>query len=353
MRPCFQFFAAAADKPALLSIHEEIGFWGVQAKEFLASLGAIEGKDLTVEINSPGGDVFAASAMYNALRASGKNITAKVMGVAASAASLVLMAGDKRVMPKNTFVMIHNPWTVTMGNADELEEAAGVLRKVGEKMSATYAARTGMKDEDLAPLLAKDTWLTADEALEHGFATEVIEDVSAKASFDMTRADLPAHVAKVFASAQKTPEEIEAERLAAEAAAAEAAKKAIETAEDPVVAQEVHDAAVTAGLQDYAGLFAVACTSLDEAKGRIRAAREITALCKFAKAEDKTAGFVRANTSVADVRAALVAAQADADLQIVGTPPIKKSSTQSSGGSGVNSKTLWDLHNANSSKRKD
>lgn len=350
MRPCFQFHAATAEKPALLSIYDEIGFWGVQAKEFIASLGAIEAKELDLEINSPGGDVFAATAMYNALRASGKTITAKVMGVAASAASLVFMAGDKRVMPKNTHLMIHNPWTITMGNAAELEEQAATLRKVGSSMAATYATRSGMKDEDLAPLLAKDTWLTADEAMGHGFATEVISDVKAKASFDMARADLPANVAKVFAAAQKTPEEIEAERVAAEAAA----QAAIDAAANPVVAQAVHDATVAAGLTDYAAVFALACTSLDEVKARIASAREIVALCKFAKADDKASGFVMANKSLADVRAALITAMAEDDKQINAAPPIKKSSTQSGGSSGVNSQAIWDSHNAqNSRQRKD
>lgn len=341
MRPCFQFHAATAEKPALLSIYDEIGFWGVQAKDFIAGIAAIEAKDLDLEINSPGGDVFAATAMYNALRASGKTITAKVMGVAASAASLVFMAGDKRVMPKNTHLMIHNPWTITMGNAEELEEQAATLRKVGSSMAATYATRSGMKDEDLAPLLAKDTWLTADEAAEKGFATEVISDVKAKASFDMTRADLPAHVAKVFAAAQTTPEETEVE-------------PAEETEVDPVVAQAVHDATVAAGLPDHAAMFALACTSLDEVKARITNAREIVALCKFAKADDKASGFVRANKSLADVRAALVTAMADGDEQINAAPPTKKSSTQSGGSSGVNSKAIWDSHNAqNSRQRKD
>lgn len=335
MRPCYQFNAAAADKPAILSIFDEIGFWGTQAKDFLAALGAVESKDLTIEINSPGGDVFAATAMYNALRASGKTITAKVMGVAASAASLVLMAGDKRVMPKNTFVMIHNPWTVTMGNAEELEEAAGTLRKIGDSMAATYAARTGMKDEDLAPLLAKDTWLTADEALEHGFATELIEDVQAKASFDMARADLPPEVAKVFAAAQQEPE-------------TEAADEP-EEAPDTPEAQVVHDAVVAAGLPQFASVFALSCASLDEAKSRIAAAREIVALCKFAKADSKVAAFVKANKSVAEVRAALVDAMAEADPIVDATPPAKKSSAQSGG---VNSKTLWDSHNSQR-QRKD
>lgn len=110
MRPCFKFVAATADQPSVLSIYDEIGFWGVQAKDFISDLAKVSSKVLNVEINSPGGDVFAGLAIYNALKGSGKEIVVKVMGVAASAASLIAMAGDKIIMPKNTFMMIHNPW---------------------------------------------------------------------------------------------------------------------------------------------------------------------------------------------------------------------------------------------------
>ncbi|MEO7231700.1 MAG: head maturation protease, ClpP-related, partial [Polaromonas sp.] len=166
MRPCFKITASAtAEKPTVISVFEDIGFWGTQAKDFIASVNASVSADIHVEINSNGGDVFAALAMYNALRASGKTVTTKVMGIAASAASLVLMAGDKRVMPKNTHVMIHNPSMFVGGNADALDEVAAMLRKIGSSVQATYAARTGMKDEDLATMLATDTWMTADECL--------------------------------------------------------------------------------------------------------------------------------------------------------------------------------------------
>ena len=108
MRPCFAF-NAATDTEATLEIYDEIGFWGVQAKEFITQLKGVKAPVLNVEISSPGGDVFAGIAIYNALKASGKEIVVKVMGMAASAASLIAMAGDKIVMPKNSFMMIHNP----------------------------------------------------------------------------------------------------------------------------------------------------------------------------------------------------------------------------------------------------
>ena len=106
-------FKAKAETGVEISILDEIGMWGVSAKEFIAELKQYAGQAITLTINSPGGSVFDALAIYNALRNSGGEVTTKVMGVAASAASLIFMAGDKRVMPENTFLMIHNPMTVS------------------------------------------------------------------------------------------------------------------------------------------------------------------------------------------------------------------------------------------------
>lgn len=291
MRPCFAFsnVEAADKKPALLSIYEDIGFWGVQASDFIAALGAVKGDTLEVEINSPGGDAFAATAMYNALRASGKTIVTKVMGVAASAASLVFMAGDKRVMPKNTHLMVHNPWTIAAGNAEAMRDTADMLEKVGTSLRATYAARSGMSDEDVTALLAKDTWLTADESLEKGLATEVVEEVKATAKFDMDRAELPEHVRAVFAKAKPATSPAPAPAPAAQVAFA-----------DQVVA-----VAKEAGFEVHAATWATAFKTVDEVKARIGVAREINSLCALAKHADKANGFVSAGKSLDEVRAAL------------------------------------------------
>ena len=208
MRPCFKFIpAASAEAPAVLSIYDEIGFWGVQAKDFISELSGITAKVVNVEINSPGGDAFAGLAIYNALKSSGKEIVVKVMGVAASAASLIAMAGDKIIMPKNTFMMVHNPWSFAMGNADELRDTADTLDKIGASLQATYVSRTGQSEDKIKELLSKDTWLTADESLELGFATEVVDDIKAMAVFDMDRAELPEAVRAVFKAAVVPPED--------------------------------------------------------------------------------------------------------------------------------------------------
>ena len=355
MRPCFVFTAAADDKPATLSIYDEIGFWGVQAKDFVADLGKVTSKVLNVEINSPGGDVFAGLAIYNALKGSGKEIVVKVMGVAASAASLIAMAGDKIVMPKNTFMMVHNPWSFAMGNADELRETADTLDKIGGALEATYVAKTGQTPEKIKELLSKDTWLTADESLELGFATEVIDGIDAKAAFDMTRADLPAAVKAIYAAVKAEPPakaEPTAEEIAAAAQAeqdtlaeAEQARLDAETAAANPVVDQINTLAKAAGLEAFAVVIALSCDTVAKAQERIASAREIVALCALAKRPDDAKSAIRENKSVADVRASLTKAMAEADEHTDGTQK-PKSSDAKSVSSGVNTGSLWNSHNS-------
>ena len=123
MRPCFTFTARAGNKPAVLALDEEIGFWGTQAKDFRAQLDAVDGNSLDVEINSPGGEVFAGLGMYNMLRTwaarDGNTLTTRVSGVAASIASVIALAGDKREMPKNAFAMVHSVSSFAWGTSEE------------------------------------------------------------------------------------------------------------------------------------------------------------------------------------------------------------------------------------------
>ncbi len=332
MRPCFAFTpAASADAPDTLAIFDEIGFWGVQAKDFVADLRNVKSKTLNVEINSPGGDVFAGLAIYNALKSSGKEIVVKVMGVAASAASLIAMAGDKIVMPKNTFMMVHNPWSFAVGNADELREQANVLDKIGDSLLQTYVSRTGKSEDEIAPLLAKDTWLTANEALELGFATEVVDEVKANAKFDMARADLPESVKLVFASAG-TP--VEPEPTDGD----DAQDSSVDAFADKVAAL-----AEGSGFAAYAAGWALKHTKIEEVEASIAQAREVKALCGVVKMSNKAEGFIKAGTSLEDVRAALVASLADADesTHVDTTPKSSNQPTTPASQSAVKTADIW------------
>ena len=325
MRPCFKFTAKAGKKPAVLALDEEIGFWGTQAKDFRAQLDAVEGNELVVEINSIGGDVMAGLGIYNMLRSwakGGKAVTTRVTGVAASIASIIALAGDKREMPKNTFAMVHQASTFAVGTADDMRDAADTLDKVDGSLRGIYMDRMGVDESKAKEIMAKDTWLTADESMDLGFATALIEDIKATAKFDMARAALPDNVAAIFKAEDDTAPEPDAPVDEPEV-----------VVPDTPVAKQIETLATTAGLQAHAAVFAVACTSVEEAKTRITAATEIVALCAVAKRPDDAAPAIRANKTVADVRASLIAAMAEADEHTNNAPPARGS--QTAGQSGV------------------
>lgn len=130
---------------------------------------------LTVRINSPGGDVSAGVAMYNMLNEHEGEVTVKVDGIAASIASLIAMAGDKIVMLPGSMMMVHKPWTIAAGNSDDMTQVVEMLEKTGESMIPIYAARTGLSKERIEDLLKAETWMTASDAVELGFADEAVE----------------------------------------------------------------------------------------------------------------------------------------------------------------------------------
>ena len=377
MRPCFAFSAKTATKPAVLAIDDDIGFWGVQARDFRAALDAVEGNELTVEVNSAGGDVMAGLGMYNMLRNSGKTITTRVTGVAASIASIVMLAGDKREMPSNAFAMVHSVKSGAFGTEEELHEQADVVGKVQASLRNIYVARMGIDEDKAKEIMAKDTWLTAEECLEMGFVTAIVDPVKATAKFDLARADLPVHVAKIFtakaeeaaaqaeddvanleaaeaatAAAAAAAEAATATATATATAAAEAATEAAAVPKTPVAEQIVLEAKAV-GLETHASFFALSCTSLDDAKARMSQAREIVALCVIAGTPTAATAHIRAGTKVADVRAALVEALDKEDTP-VDNAPRNKTTGQTNGDpakpAAVTPTSLWASHDSQTTK---
>ena len=329
MRPCFKFTAKAGKKPAVLALDEEIGFWGPQAKDFRAQLDAVDGNELVVEINSIGGDVMAGLGIYNMLRnwaKDGKTVTTRVTGLAASIASIIALAGDKREMPKNTFAMVHQASTVAVGTSEDMRDAADMLDKVDGSLRGIYMARMGVDEAKATEIMAKDTYLTAAECMDLGFATALIDEIKATAKFDLARAELPDNVAAIF-KAEADPEQKPEGDDEPPAAPDEP------EVPDTPVAKQIEALANTAGLQAHAATFAVACATVAEATARITAAKEIVALCAVAKRPDDAAKAIRANQSVEDVRAALIQAMAEADEHTNNAPPARGS--QTAGQSGV------------------
>jgi ATP-dependent protease ClpP protease subunit len=169
---------------AEIRIYDEIGFWGTDAKSFIAQLdaAAASATEVIVAVNSPGGDVFDAFAIYNALRRHAGKVTARVDGVAASAAGLVVMAGDQVVMPENAMLMIHNPWTIALGSAADLRSTADMMDKARDGILAAYRRKSGQTDEELTAMMDAETWLTALEAQSLGFCDVIEEPVRLAAS---------------------------------------------------------------------------------------------------------------------------------------------------------------------------
>lgn len=311
-RKWYEVKASADGNAAEVSIYDEIGAWGTSARDFLAALKPFKGNPVALKINSPGGSLFDAIAIYNGLRGHGAPITVQVMGVAASAASLIAMAGDKVQMPENTYLMIHNPLTVAVGNADDMREVADTLDKLGESLVATYSARTGRSADEIKTLLDAETWLTAAEAVEMGFADEMTPAFAATASFDVEHLpeNTPAAVRAIFAKAPEAP--------APEAPPAEPAASGspVEDEELPEpVAAQIQVAAEAAGLGDFAATWALRFNEIGPVRNAIAQAREIQVLCRLAKAEDKAAGYIRAGKAPDEVRAALCEALAAHDEQ--------------------------------------
>jgi ATP-dependent Clp protease protease subunit len=178
---------AESDDPATISIYEVIGedFWtggGFTAKRAAAVLRNIGKRDVTVKINSPGGDMFEGIAIYNLLREHPAKVTVDVMGWAASAASIIAMAGDEIRMGLGTFMMVHNAWGVVIGNRHDMRSAADLFEGFDSAIADIYEARTGMERKAIAKLMDAETFMGPTEAIEKRFADSVLEGGSAEAA---------------------------------------------------------------------------------------------------------------------------------------------------------------------------
>lgn len=151
-----------------------------QFKEDLDALGDIS--ELKIYINSGGGDVFAGQAIYSMLKRHSATKTVYIDGLAASIASVIAMAGDKVIMPKNAMMMVHKCWTIALGNADDMRKIADDLDKIDESIIAAYVEKTGLETDDVIELMTDETWMTAQDALDYGFADEIEESKQVAAS---------------------------------------------------------------------------------------------------------------------------------------------------------------------------
>jgi Protease subunit of ATP-dependent Clp proteases len=185
--------AAAKDDDNSISILDVIGqdFWGegVTSKRISAALRSIGKKDVVVNINSPGGDYFEGLAIYNMLRDHPGKVTVKILGIAASAASVIAMAGDEIQIARAGFLMIHNTWVVAMGDRHQLRDVADWLEPFDQTAVDIYAARTGLEPKEITKMLDRETWIGGAEAVDKGFADGFLpsDEIATKAKNEAGR----------------------------------------------------------------------------------------------------------------------------------------------------------------------
>lgn len=258
-----------------VQIFSDIGAWGVTALDFSDALKRLQlgaGDDLDVRISSDGGDVSTGFAIYNMLSRHPANKTVTVEGLAASMGSVVAMAGDVVVMPSNSMLMIHNPWGGAVGQSDEIISFGEALGNMQVQIVAAYTRRTGMSAEATQVLMDKESWLTAEKAVELGFADSVEEPLAIAAKFDTHRFT---KVPKAFAA-----------RYSKESTMTKTAQNARAAKTDD-----------ESGADDPNALKTMA-----EIRADILAQQaEVRSLCKLAGKPELAEGFIAKDTAPADV----------------------------------------------------
>lgn len=179
---------AKANNKAEVWIYDEIGAWGVSARQFAQEVKALgDVKHIDVRIHSPGGDVFEGMAIYNLLKNHPAIVHAHIDGLAASMASVIAMAADVIHMPENAMMMIHKPWGIQGGDADDMRQYADLLDKVEDSLTSAYVKKSGKSEDEVKVLLKSETWYTGAEAVQAGFADQLTETLKAVASLQSQR----------------------------------------------------------------------------------------------------------------------------------------------------------------------
>lgn len=281
-------------------IYDEIGGWGIRAIDLINEINSGNTKlPLNVYINSPGGDLIDAIAIFNAIKRYDGETTAYVDGVAASAASYICMAFDKVVMPKNTVMMIHDPITTAFGNADDMRETADLLDKFKNSIVAGYSDKSGKSYEEIAAMLNAETWLGAEEAVFFGFADEMTEEIAVVA------------MAKGWNYKNAPQNLIEIQEEKADAIVAQTEQ---EVAEQPPVetepAQEPEESAQTEPVETIEPV---------EPAEPIKAAIdpiEVAEVCNIAKVPNMIADFLKSGKTVGEIKNEIIAMQAAKNSQL-------------------------------------
>lgn len=182
MNQKFYALEQSNDGTATIHLYDEVGAFGAGSKDFLAELAKLNGQHIHLRINSPGGSVVEGTAIYNALRRHKGGLTVHIDALAASMASVIAMSGSPVYIADNALLMIHNPWTVSMGDSEQLRKEADLLDKLKSTLVNAYVRKTGMDQNQVAEMMDAETWLDAVEAVALGFADGIEEGVAAAAT---------------------------------------------------------------------------------------------------------------------------------------------------------------------------
>lgn len=202
---------AADEGTAVIRIFDEIGYWGVTEEQFARDLAAITADEIEVQISSPGGDVFAGIAIYNQLRAHPARVTTRVDGLAASAASFIVQAGDHRQIMSAAQMMIHEAWGLCIGPASDMREYADVLDRQSDVIAGIYASRSGGDVAEFRDLMRSDHYMSDQEALDAGLVDEIYEpttpatDAAARATAGRRRIEAISRTTRPRGAATTSP----------------------------------------------------------------------------------------------------------------------------------------------------
>jgi ATP-dependent protease ClpP protease subunit len=174
------------DNNAEIIIYDVVGWPYNDAFDLIRNLGTIKAKNISVRINSPGGDVFDGVAIFNALKEHPAHVTTKIEGLAASIASIIALAGDEVQAHKNAMYMVHDPWVLAAGNQYDLREIADILGKIGGNMLDIYYDKSNIGKRELKQMMKDETWFTAAEAKDRGLIDTILDTGAAKAKFDLS-----------------------------------------------------------------------------------------------------------------------------------------------------------------------
>lgn len=279
---------------------------------------------ITVRINSPGGDAYSGLAIFNLLRDQKVPVNVIVDGVAASAASIVAMAGTNVRIPKSAILMIHDPWTIALGDVQAMQKAIDQLAVVKKAAVAAYAAKTGMAESEIAKLMSDETWMTGEEAVAKKFADSIGHEVSPPAeplpqqSIQLPYRRAPSNFRSLVAmSAAAPPVSKDDPMTTATPAAPPAAPETPPTAPTaPVAAPQMTATPAATPAPPVAQVVDVPATvQMAIATERKRVA-DITAMCARANCTDRAQKWINDGTAVSDVQNALF------DVLCANRPPV-------------------------------